>query len=337
MTDPEIKWIEFRSYSGPVINAGTPIGPPRAGHASRAYWLTTKVETGGTLGKVMAYDGTCMTAGPDQHIAVYPKELVEEDWRAEDDQGSLWSLLARLLRTRGSDSQLDAHFDALLAELASDGFRVGPDGRLVYMADRQVTVKGKVLQAKAGDLAHGNVVRDTYTGPSAGKVPSSGPHWEKAKKWALLWHRITVHPATRQIQLDYGIDHLVKRTQARKIAGLGTVESVLYGPQNVMSANGLDPALDLAACVYHAHSVNGPSPAVRALADAERAHPRAKDPEAFARDLLARLGNNGYGRWDDDVKNGRWQRTRSHAMASGLWPAELFSGPRAVMPLDLPG
>lgn len=336
MADPEVKWIQFRSYSGPVINAGAPVGPPRSGHAQRAYWLTTKVETGGVLGKVMAYDGTCMTAGPDQHIAVYPKELSEEDWRAEDDQGSLWSLLARLLRVRGSDSQLAAHFDALLSELASDGFRVGTDGRLVYAADRQVTVGEVVVRVRAGELAHGNVIRDTYTGPSDGKVPSSGPYWEKAKRWALLWHRITVHPAARQVQLDYGIDHLVKRTRTRKIADLGTVDAVLYGPQNVMSANGLDPALDLAACVFHAHSVNGPSPAVRALAEAARAHPRTKDPVAFARDLLIRLGNNDYGRWDDDVKSGRWQRTRTHAMNSGLWPERLFLGESAVMPLDLP-
>lgn len=284
----------------------------------------------------MAYDGTCMTAGPDQHIAVYPKELVEEDWRAEDDQGSLWSLLARLLKTRGSESQLDGHFDALLAELSSDGFRF-IEGRLVYASDRKVLVGGKLVQAKAGDTVHGNIIRDTYTGPLNGKVPSAGPHWEKAKKWALLWHRITVHPAARQVQLDYGIDHLVRRTQARKIAGLGTVDSVLYGPQNVMSANGLEAALDLAACVYHAHSVNGPTPAVRALADAARLHPRGQSPVLFAKALLSNLGNNTYGRWDDDTKSGRWQRTRTHAMGSGLWPTDLFEGPSAVMPLNLPG
>ncbi len=332
----EVKWIEFRSYSGPSITDGVAMPPPAAGHVGRAYWLTTKVETGAKYGAVMAYDGTCMTAGPDQHIAVYPKELIEEDWRAEDDQGSLWDLLAKLRKHRGSDPGFDACLDALLVELAKDGFTIGGGGHLCYAADHSVTVKGRPISVKTGDPVHGSIIRNTYTGPSDGKVPKTGPAWEKAKKWATLWHDLTVHPAGHAAQLDFGITHLVERTQRRQLAGLGTVESAVYGPSGIVHTT-MEGLADLALCVYHAHSVNGPSPASTALAAALHATPIRSNPDAFARDLVRRLGNNSYGRWDDDVENGRYQRTRSNAKSSGFWPETFFVGPTAIMPKDLPG
>lgn len=336
MTEPNVRWVEFRSYAGPSINDGVAIGPPRDGHVARAYWLTTKVETGAYFGRVMAYDGTCMTAGPDQHIAVFPKELTEEDWRAEDDQGSLWDLLSALRGLRGSDASFDAEYEALAIELLGDGFAFGPDGHPIYAGSRKVVVRGREIQVKAGDRAHGNVIRDTYTGPSAGKVPRAGAAWEKAKQWAILWHRLTVHPKGHQAQLDFGVNHLVSRTKRRRLGDLGTVESVVYGAAGIHGAR-LVPAMDLAVCVYHAHSVNGPAPAQSALLAAAKAHAPSADPVAFARDLLRRLGNNSFGRWDDDIEGGRYQRTRTHAKASGLWAEDLFVGPTAVMPKDLPG
>ena len=97
---PKVSYRKRKNYSGPLIAGTEPYPAPsaeRAGfHIDRAYWLTTRVETGGKFGAVMAYDGTGMTAGPDQHIAVYPKELANEDLNAADDQGSLWKLLRRL-------------------------------------------------------------------------------------------------------------------------------------------------------------------------------------------------------------------------------------------------
>lgn len=335
MADPNVKWVQFRSYSGPSINDGYPIGPPSGDHVGRAYWLTTKVETGAYLGRVMAYDGTCMTAGPDQHIAVYPKELANEDGNAADDHGSLWGLFDVLRSLRGSSSSFDAAVEALVAELASDGFYPGPDGRPRYVACRKVTVSGRKIEVAKGDLVHGNILRDTYTGPVAGRVPARGPAWEKARRWALLWHRLTAHPHGHNAQLDFGIKHLIHRTARRRLPGLGTVEEVVY--KHGIAATRLVPSLDLAMCVYHSHSVNGPSPANRALADALKRRPIDRDPEATARELIVRLGNNTYGRWDDDIKNGRYQRTRAHAMASGLWPRDLFEGNNAVMPRDLPG
>lgn len=337
MANPNVKWVSFKSYSGPSILDGVPLGPPKGTHLDRAYWLTTKVETGAYLGRVMAYDGTCMTAGPDQHIAVFPRELIEEDFKAEDDQGSLWELLAALASVRGSNPSFDAAFGALMTELAGDGFVFDVASKHVaYGASRRLVLAGRPVDVKAGDRAHGNVIRDTYTGPSAGKVPRTGGAWEKAKRWAGLWHLLTVHPAGHKAQLDFGMGHLLTRIRRRRLGDLGTVENVLYGADGIHKAN-LHPAMDLAVCVYHAHSVNGPAPAQSALLAAAKARPPAQDPIAFGRQLVTRLGNNSFGRWDDDVEGGRYQRTRAHAKASGLWPEALFVGPDAVMPKDLPG
>lgn len=338
MSEPTVKWVQFRSYSGPSISDGVSIPTPHNGHVGRAYWLTTKVETGGYFGRVMAYDGTCMTAGPDQHIAVFPRELVEEDWRAEDDQGSLWALLAHLRLLRGSRDGFDEVLDDLTDELASDGFTFDRVGFLAYAKDRSVSVGKKVVQVKAGDRAHGNVIRETYT-PNMGQVPKSGAGWEKAKRWALLWHQITVHPLGWKTQLDFGMGHLIERVQRRRIGDLGTVNALVYGKEGISSprTNSMPADLDLAMCVYHANSVNGPTPASAALGEAARAHLPSAEPSKFARVLIQKLGNNPFGRWDDDIRTGRYQRTRAHAMASGLWPARLFDGPEAIMPADLPG
>jgi hypothetical protein len=338
VSEPTVRWVQFRSFSGPSISDGVRIPTPHNGHVGRAYWLTTKVETGGYFGRVMAYDGTCMTAGPDQHIAVFPRELVEEDWRAEDDQGSLWALLGHLRLLRGSDDSFDEALGALESELASDGFMFDRGGFLAYAKDRAVSVGKKVIQVKAGDRAHGAVIRETYTAPM-GQVPKSGASWEKARRWALLWHYVTVHPVGWKTQLDFGMGHLIERVRRRRIGDLGTADTLVYGREGISSprTNSIPSELDLAMCVYHANSVNGPTPASAALGEAARAHHPSSNPAGFARLLIQKLGNNPFGRWDDDIRTGRYQRTRDHAMASGLWPRSLFEGASAIMPADLPG
>ncbi|MCZ2108032.1 MAG: hypothetical protein LC118_00410 [Dehalococcoidia bacterium] len=75
----------------------------------------------------------------------------------------------------------------------------------------------------------------------------------------------------------------------------------------------------------------------RACAGRGGARPLPFGPSKFAKLLIQKLGNNPFGRWDDDIRTGRYQRTRHHAMASGLWPTKLFDGPEAIMPADLPG
>ena len=58
LTGPQVKFRRFRSYSGPSIKGTAAIQVPgrdavesnrTAFHVDRAYWLTTKVETGGKV------------------------------------------------------------------------------------------------------------------------------------------------------------------------------------------------------------------------------------------------------------------------------------------------
>jgi hypothetical protein len=65
--------------------------------------------------------------------------------------------------------------------------------------------------------------------------------------------------------------------------------------------------------------------------------PNSPPSVEFARELILGLGNTKFGRWDDDIRHGRYQRTRRVAKESGLWPEELFVGADAIMPADLPG
>lgn len=337
--DVDIRWASYGPYSGPVIRSSIPLPVPTetSPHLDRAYWLTTKVETGGTIGTVFIADGTCVTAGPDQHIGVYPKELANEDWYAEDDQGTVWKLLRRLELVSGSDS-FHLALDALFDEMKKFGLYVAQDGVVRYLADCEVMVRGRKKLVIAGSFAHGNYIRESFT-PPGGAVPRTGPEWDRAARWAMLWHRLTAHPDAHRPQIEYGHEHLIKRTERRTITADGrkrTIERALYGERSISGAK-LVPELDLAACVFHSHSVNGPAPAMRALQDSVNAISPQDKPVEFARNLIARLGNHAYGRWDDDIDHGRYQRTRSHARASGLWHRTLFDGSGAIMPKDLPG
>ena len=81
--------IVFKEYAGVRIKGQKPLSsfPLSRRHLDRASRLTAEVESGGRFGSVMSYDGTGMTAGIHQAIAVYPKNL--------KDQGPLWKLLLR--------------------------------------------------------------------------------------------------------------------------------------------------------------------------------------------------------------------------------------------------
>lgn len=348
---PDVQWKKFKEYSGPVVQGTEPIPPPVSKfHVERAYWLTTKVETGATFGTVIAYDGTGMTAGPDQHIAVYPKELVAEDHHSLDDQGSLWKLLRRLEMGGEAPSDYYHSLGRLWAFFKSSmGAYVAQDGVLRYAeaGSYRFTEDATAVEYRAGDPVFGHHIRSALTptpGPDhgLGRVPESGKEWEVAAQVALLFHELMVHPNGRQIQVEYGKEHLVRRTklgEAKTEGGLWmTVRSAGYDGREVSSlrvgADGWIEELDLALCMYQAHSVNAPAIANKALAQASSALPHGPD---FARELIKELGTSSYGRWDDDLPTGRYQRTRTAALGSGLWARELFSGPTAIMPGDLPG
>lgn len=343
-----VKYGKFRSYSGPIIRGTDPMPSPSGSradhHVDRAFWLTAMVESGGKIGAVMAADGTGMTIGLDQHIAVYPRELAHEDYNAKDDQGSLWKLLYRLETVRSSQSYHKA-VDVLWDMLLKEGWFVAQDGVLRYLHDQEVTVGPKTLEVDAGDVVFGAQIRDVFT-PPGGKVPQKSDNWQRSKRWALAFHAITSHFGAEAAQISYGQEHLVKRTKRRRLkidmgAGKkprwGKLEKMGYDNREVSSLKLGDTwseDMDLALCVYQSHSVNAPSIANKCVV---RARKKASTDAAFAKWLLRFLGNNSYGRWDSGIKHGRYQRTRSAARASGLWPKSLFDGPRAIMPRDLPG
>lgn len=330
----EVLWRQYKSYSGCLVKGDTPVTLPEGddSHVGRAYLLTTKVETGGRYGSVMSYDGTGMTAGPDQHIAVFPAELASEDWKAEDDQGTLWKLVRRLETVAGSASYQKA-YSALSGAMKAQNWYLAQDGSVRYLADGSTKVRDHTILVKAGDLVYGWEIRNTFTPPN-GAVPKSGAEWVHASKWAALFHDLTNHPSGFKAQFGYGSEHLVKRTKRRMIRGV-SLEQVVYG-RDVTSVRKPDASwcaeLDLAMCVYHANSVNAPAIAGTAI---ERATASGLTGRALGARLIYLLGNSTYGKWDDDLPGGRYQRTRDAAKAFGFWPAELFDGPDAVMPKDL--
>jgi hypothetical protein len=346
-----VQWKQFKEYSGPMIQGTEPIPPPTSKfHVERAYWLTTKVETGATFGTVIAYDGTGMTAGPDQHIAVFPKELIAEDHHSLDDQGSLWKLLRRMEMGGEATSdyyhalgQLWAFFKSSMnAYVAQDGVLRYAEAGMYYF-----TQEATAVEYRAGDPVFGHHIRAALTPTPGsdrglGQVPKSGKEWDTAAQAALLFHELMVHPNGRQIQVEFGKEHLVRRTklgEAKVSSGLWvSIRAAGYGDREVTSlrvgVGGWTEELDLALCMYQAHSVNAPAVANQALAQVSAALPLGPD---FARELIRELGTSSYGRWDDDLPTGRYQRTRSAALGSGLWSRDLFEGARAIMPKDLPG
>lgn len=345
--DTNVNWKQYGNYSGPVIQGVDMIEKPSGDraefHVDRAFWLTTMVETGGKIGAIMAADGTAMTAGLDQHIAVYPRELAHEDFTAADDQGTLWKLLRRLETVRSSQSYHQA-LTNLWRRFEAAGWYVAQDGLLRYLAGGQAEIGGEKIDLKAGDPVFGSQIREEFT-PNAGKVPASGKLWERSRAWALAFHELTSHVGGEAAQIEFGIEHLVKRTKRRTIDGTGNsqpIESFGYLDREITSLKlGSDwtEEIDLAMCMYQAHSVNAPAVANAALEKArDTARARGgQDQAKFARILIEQLGNSTFGRWDDDIEYGRYQRTRTAARASELWSRGLFDGALAIMPKNLAG
>lgn len=337
MADPKVEWRKYGSYSGPLIRNNvvipTPVPPRNLFHIDRAYWLTTKVETGGTFGTVQAYDGCGMTAGPDQHIAVYPSELAHEDFNASDDQGTLWPLVRRLETVAGSAAFLDA-VQVMTRKLDASNLYLGQDGVVRYRAPATLLIAGRSIAVAAGAVAHGAYIRNLLT-PSNGVVPQTGPQWEQASSWALAFYRLFSLPDGYKAQVEFGKEDLIHRTKTLKVKNtILTIETGVYQQEITntrLGFNGWIDAVDLAMAVYQSHSVNAPSIAATCLSNV-CAGSKPVLNAAFATVLLQQLGRSTYGQWSFTDPNGRYQRTRNAAMACGLWGTSLFEGPSAVMP-----
>lgn len=325
-------------YSGPVIygteTASVPKGSTAEYHAERAYWLTGQVETGNKMGSVMMADGTAFTIGRDQHIAVYPRELSDEDFNAQDDQGGAWELLAAIEASHAG-KQLETLWEAFKQR----GWYVSPEGSLRWLDDGPHKVKGRNMEHKAGDLVHGAVIRNFIT-PTNGKVTKTCEK-EQAREWAIMLHELTADKRTWDTQKAFGLKHLIDRVQTTKIKvkdhrRRATVQQAVYGNRSiaVLKSDELSPQLDLAMCVLHSYTVNAPSVALKVLSksiDATAWMPAhdltvTSREVTFANDLLFRLKQKKYGRWEK-----RWARTRKEAMAVGWWDKSLFQRDTAVM------
>ncbi len=290
------------SYSGPVIrgkiSAFSHAPVLNEPHLLRAFWLTTMVESGGRLGAVMMADGTGCTAGLEQVIAVYPRNLKE--------QGPLFKLLNRM----DGVAPVAYHLDFI-----SHGWTLSEDG---------------VLRKQSGERVAPKEIRDTFT-PTGGRVagPGSGDAWDRSRKWALGFHQLFSLQQTSRLQVRCGIEHLAKFAKRYKTRKLGrqTVEALCYGGQ-AQNPDVFNDCLelDLAMAFWWNYKTNAPSPALTALAKELDNSSITSNPVAFARNLIYRMRMSNYGRWATN----RYDRTREHALT--VWPKEFFEGDTAIMP-----
>jgi hypothetical protein len=338
-TPAKVDWRKFGNYSGPYI-APAPacyVLPTGADHLDRAFWLTTCVESGkgptaldgGKFGTWNAYDGCAGTGGLHQGIAVYPKEIADPDNNPEDDQGELFEMIRQIALATHSDGQYKAKSPVL---------KYNEDIVALYAAYKALgwylAEDGKLRDLQTGKAIAGKVIRDTFT-PLGGATPAKGPRWDQAVQWAKLHRAVFANPLSYDVQVSFGVNSkarfcTIKRPQLGKISiNAAVYKSTVHESPGAFSSLG---AHDLAMCVFFSHSVNAPGIALQKLAVALKQvkgdAQHSKFPILLIRDL-----NCKYGRWDDDIPGGRYQRTRDAAMK--LWPRELFEGSQAVMPKDI--
>lgn len=289
-------------YAGIKVVGSNKVEPPegeyRAWHMHRAFYITSELESS-LWGTVQSYDGAGMSGGPFHWIALYPKNMV---------QGPLFKLLRRLEITPKAPVQ------PLWDEFAKKGMYVSTDGKLRYL--------------KTGQIVSGSTIRELFTGPG-GKVPESGPARQEAEKWAILFHKLLAHPSTYLAQAEFAIEYLIKSQEKieletyRKFLDVQTPERIGSTPELQ-----LPPAVDLAMCFYHASSVNAPAIAKKCLMAV-----KTKDPYAFSKQLIKKLGTYKYGRWADvpGEKGSRYDWTRKACIESGFWSKALLDD---LMPRD---
>lgn len=320
-----MKRVTYKDYAGVSIKGDVELGPPGPRHMDAASWLTAQVESGGKFGTVISYDGTGMTAGIHQAIAVYPRELSsQKDGYPKDSQGPLWKLLHRC-------------------------FQAYPD--LHTVKDMQSFLEGLgfcVVNGVAKDPllqrpVDGYTIREQFTGSADGVMPHKGPGRDKAELAAGMFSVFFSDIHTHSIQLGWGEEHLLKRIERVKLrhshnqtVKQSTVSQCVYNPLGVdagmVKRSDLPPELDLAMSVWMSFIVNAPSIALRKMAKTLDFF-RTREPEEFSKELIHSLGTAKWGRWDAGIKYGRYQRTRNYAMK--VWPEELFVGKDAIMPKEL--
>lgn len=286
----KVKWVRFRSNkAGALVRGSDPVlldHFDRDMHMDRAVWLTSALEAP-KWGTVQSYDGAAMSGGLLHNIAVAPRTM---------KQSSFFPLLRRIEITAGKCPPLRA----VWAALAEEGYYVARDGKL---RDKSI-----------GAAISGRRVRALFTPPN-GNVPRQGEHWQQARRWALLFHELLAHPKARRGQIQYAAEWMASSRTELEMQGYGA--QYLDSPIGIRSET-LDPHLDLGMAVYHSFSVNGPSPAAKALAWALKRETPESDPPAFAALLVRKLGTSSFGVW----KERRYPHTRKavlRGVKAGLW------------------
>jgi hypothetical protein len=288
-----VEWLKFGIYAGCKINGVAAVAKPTTlRHMDRAYYLTALVEAP-TYGAVQSYDGAAMSGGPLHNIAVYPHGLT---------QGSLFQLLSAI------------EYDQVKSDALLNLWGMYRDQSWGITKGDGILRNLKTSQPVAGQL-----IRDTFT-PLDGHVPQAGPQWEIAKRWALAHHQVFADPATYDSQRKFAIGWLLSTQRA--------IESTFYkgaDPTTLEVGKGISIEEDLAMCIYHSFSVNGPAPARDDLVAALSMSARGA---SLAKTLISKIASTGFGNWEN-----RYIRTREYALKSGLWPVELFTGAGAIFPV----
>jgi hypothetical protein len=317
------RWLQYKTWSGVAVRGTVPVEvanflPLDASHTrpmnhiDRAVFITSRLEAP-NWGSVQGYDGAAMSGGLLHNVAVLPRDLA---------QGDLFRLIGRIFEHFDSRGWPVAGSD-LKSALRYKGWGIGRDG---------------LLRDAAGNRVSGQAIRDEFSPPD-GKVPRSGPDFEKACRWAEMFSALLSEPSTYRPQIDYAATWLaqgqkqleiqVYRAYSAGTPALADTGTVLDSPIGLPAAT-LPQAVDLAMCVYHAFSVNGPAPAASCLTAAQPT-PAA---EKFAASLIRKLGKKQFGRWVDEPGEGggRYDKTRRAVIASGFWPRALVQN---LMPVDL--
>jgi hypothetical protein len=318
MSVSRAKVVNFRDYRGLSMKGTVLLGTEDSStHLDEISWLTAQVESNGRFGSVMNYDGTGMTAGIHQAIAVYPKAV--RDNNLKNDQGPLWKLMSRM-RAVGLLGDIESHMGEYGVYLSNDS---------------------KCLWDQTGRIVDGKFIRSMFTGDEGGVMPTSGRGRRECTRWVKEFHEAFSDQAGFGVQLHYGAEHFEKMSRKAlryckdpEVVDRSILE-VFYGGTPLSSVADLPEHYSLAMSMFWSHSVNAPGFALKRLCRqvADKYLQDVLDKtETASRAIIRALGDTPFARWDDGLKNGRYQRTRTYAKRR--WDASLFWDD-GVMPKEL--
>lgn len=201
----------------------------------------------------------------------------------------------------------DAATEKLTAELSSVNWEIDKSSGLLVNKATRKTIPG-------------NEIRDEFT-PVDGVVPATGPFHNHAKKWAVIFAELFADPRTYESQIQAGLVRTGALDSIERSAYAARLGRDKFHANQLVVGSDLTADDDLALCVYHCFKVNAPSVAKTCL---KSTVPYGEN--LWSRRLVGTISIKQYGNWDK-----RYNTTRRIAMASGLWPVELF-GKAGIMP-----